>query len=101
MIVAATLKMKEANNTESYQVPEDPEKVEEQTVDLQAEIDGVQSASISKTSESCAGVAAYVRDAEMEDMLIVGESENRWKELIVKEEEGIEIPAKKGCCSVQ
>lgn len=80
--------------------PEEYEELERDVVDLQSQLEGLQSADV--TSASSAKLIAFVNKEEESDMLIVGEEENRWKELVVPEVEEVkDLPPQKGCCSVQ
>ncbi len=79
--------------------PEEIEELEQEAVDLQSQLEGIQSAEL--TSVSNGKLVEYITKAQEEDMLIVGETENRWKELIVQQEIVDETPAQKGCCSLQ
>jgi hypothetical protein len=79
--------------------PEEIEELEQEAVDLQSQLEGIQSAEL--TSVSNGKLVEYITKAQEGDMLIVGDTENRWKELIVKQEIIDETPARKGCCCVQ
>lgn len=78
---------------------EEIEELEQEAVDLQSRLEGIQSAEM--TSVSNGKLVEYITKAREGDMLIVGETENRWEELIVQQEIVDETPAQKGCCSLQ
>ena len=80
--------------------PEELKELEKDEIDLQAQLEGVEAACL--TSESATAVVTYITGHQGEDLFVVGEEDNRWKELIVD----IEVPVdgivdKKDCCSVQ
>lgn len=86
-------------NSSEFFDPEEFAELEQDVVDLQSRLEGVQAAEL--TSVPATKLVAYIQERQEEDLFVMGEEENRWKELIVKEEVEVEKPAQKGCCAVQ
>lgn len=79
--------------------PEELEQLEEDVVNLQAQLEGKQGAGLA--SESADKLVGYIEKEQEQDLLIVGPEENRWNELIVEQEAEEEKTDQKSCCSVQ
>ena len=86
------------NSEEEYIEPDELSELEKDAADLQQQLEGVKAADM--TSTSVKRLVGYIKIAQEGDQLIMGEEENRWKELIEQvEPEPKEVETKK-CCNI-
>mmetsp|Transcript_11131 Transcript_11131/g.14054 ORF Transcript_11131/g.14054 Transcript_11131/m.14054 type:complete len:90 (+) Transcript_11131:108-377(+) len=86
------------NSEAEFIEPDELTLLEKDATDLQQQLEGVQAADM--TSTSVKQLVGYIKTAQEEDQLIMGEEENRWKELIERvEPEPNEVETKK-CCNI-